>query len=97
MEESSITVKRTASDPTKATITLPKGGNVLVYYIYRSTDTTSKGKLCAIIPKDTGAYTNTNLSSGVTYSYYVKGYAINSSTGKLEPVNQSEYVEAKVE
>lgn len=97
VEESSITVKRTASDPTKATITLPKGGNVLVYYIYRSTDTTSKGKLCAIIPKDTGAYTNTNLSSGVTYYYYVKGYAINSSTGKLEPVNQSEYVEAKVE
>ncbi|SFH93454.1 hypothetical protein SAMN04487830_11351 [Pseudobutyrivibrio sp. OR37] len=96
VETSSITATRSASDPTKATITLPTGGNVLVYYIYRSTDTTSKGTLCAIVPRDTGAYTNTNLSSGVTYYYYVKGYAISDVTGKLEPVNQSEYVEAIV-
>ncbi|MBQ8489010.1 MAG: hypothetical protein IJ535_04430 [Pseudobutyrivibrio sp.] len=97
VEKSSITVKRSSSDPTRATVTLPSDGDVVIYYIYRSTDTTSKGTLCAILPRDTGAYTNTNLNSGTTYYYYVVGYGFSSTTGKLEQVNQSEYVEAVIQ
>ena len=96
VETSSITVTRSSADPTRATVTLPKNGDVVIYYIYRANDTTSKGTLCAILPKDTGAYTNTNLSSGATYYYYVVGYGFSSTTGKLEQVNQSEYVEAVI-
>ena len=57
-----------------ATVTWSTSGNVTIYYIYRADDETSEGKLVAILPASTGAYTNTKLTSGQTYYYHIDGY-----------------------
>jgi len=72
----------------RATITWPTTGNVKLYYIYRTEVDTGTEVLCAVIPRSTGTYTNTNAVSGKTYVYRIVGYALVNKV--LEQVNESE-------
>lgn len=81
------------------TITCTNSASVTMYYIYRDDNTTSKADdtLIAVIPKSSGAetsYTNSGLTSGKTYYYYVQGYYLDSNKD-LELVSESDYVSAK--
>ena len=67
-----ITVTRTSA--TKAKITWTETKDIVSYYIYRAEDETSEGKVIAIVPASTGSYTNSKLTSGVTYYYHIDGY-----------------------
>ena len=85
---SDVTVVRTSA--TKAKITWTETTDIVSYYIYRAEDSESEGKVIAIVPASTGGYTNSKLTSGVTYYYHIDGYAyvdgvwtrINSSVHK---------------
>jgi len=83
-----ITVASNAAG--KATVSWSTSGNVIIYYIYRADDSTSDGKLVAIIPATTGSYTNTKLTSGQEYYYYIKGWAV--VNGTLTQVTESDHV-----
>ena len=72
-----------------ATLTWSTTGNVTIYYIYRAEDETSEGKLVAILPASTGAYTNTKLTSGQTYYYHIDGYG--RVNGKRQKITESEH------
>ena len=78
----------------KATVTWKSTDDVTLYYIYRTTDASSTGKIVAIIPASTGSYTNSGLTTGGTYYYYAVGYSL--SNGALNKVNSSDYVEVTV-
>ena len=83
-----ITVESNAAG--KATVSWKASGNVIIYDIYRANDATSDGKLVAIIPATTGSYTNTKLTSGQEYYYYIKGWAV--VNGTLTQVTESDHV-----
>ncbi|SET31172.1 hypothetical protein SAMN02910413_2491 [Pseudobutyrivibrio sp. C4] len=72
-----------------ATLTWSTTGNVTIYYIYRAEDETSEGKLVAILPASTGAYTNTKLTSGQTYYYHIDGYG--RVNGVRQKITESEH------
>ena len=72
----------------KATVTWGTEGTVKVYYIYRASNATDEGTLVAIIPATTGSFTNSKLTSGVTYYFHTVGYGL--VDGELAPVNKSE-------
>lgn len=72
-----------------ATITWVNHGDATLYYIYRADNATDAGKIVAIIPASTEGFTNTGLSSGSTYYYYLEGYYL--SNAKLTRISESEH------
>ena len=81
----------------KAKVSWTSTGDVVLYYIYRADDPTSEGKVVAIIPASTGAYTNSKLTSGATYYYHIDGYALIDGVLSDKPVNSSEHVAVTIQ
>ena len=84
----SITVKSNSTG--KVTVKWSTSGDVIIYRIYRADSSTATGKKVASYPASTGSYTNSGLTSGQTYYYYVEGWAV--MDGKLTKVSESEHI-----
>ena len=80
----------------RLTLTWPTEGEVKIYRIFRGTEADkSSCRMIASYPASTGAFTNSSLTSGQTYYYYLKGYIINSQ-GVLEQFSESELISETV-
>ena len=85
-----ITVTSNASQ--SATIKWDNYGDATLYYIYRAETATDTGSIVAIVPTNITSqqFTNTNLTSGKTYYYYVVGYYLNNA--ELTRINESPHI-----
>ena len=80
----------------RLTLTWPTEGEVKIYRIFRGTEADKTScRMIASYPASTGAFTNSSLTSGQTYYYYLKGYIINSQ-GVLEQFSESELISETV-
>ncbi|SFO06159.1 hypothetical protein SAMN04487831_10732 [Pseudobutyrivibrio sp. UC1225] len=89
-----ITVTSNASQ--SATIKWDNYGDATLYYIYRAETATDTGSIVAIVPTNITSqqFTNTNLTSGKTYYYYVVGYYLNNA--ELTRINESPHMDVTV-
>ncbi len=88
-------VKVESKSAGKVTVSWPKDNKeVTSYYIYRANDATSTGKLLAVLPVSTGSLTNSGLTTGNSYYYYIVGY--NIVNGKKTRVSESEHIRVTV-
>jgi hypothetical protein len=77
-----------------ATVTWDPEGDAVIYEIYRANDAISEGEKIAVYPASTGAFTNSQLTSGRTYYYYIVGYSLINN--ELKKISESEHKPATI-
>ncbi|SDI39669.1 hypothetical protein SAMN05421493_11345 [Pseudobutyrivibrio sp. 49] len=82
----------TSDSAQSATIKWDNYGDATLYYIYRAETSSGDGTIVAIVPTNMTSkqFTNTNLTSGKTYYYYVVGYYLNNAD--LKRINESPHI-----
>ncbi|MCR4831244.1 MAG: hypothetical protein K5883_07325, partial [Pseudobutyrivibrio sp.] len=77
-----------------ATVTWDPEGDAVIYEIYRANDAISEGEKIAVYPASTGTFTNSQLTSGRTYYYYIVGYSLINN--ELKKISESEHKPATI-